>query len=211
MAGAAHTSANGAAEPTRLSTAFRSGEGGFNSVCKPRHQAEPSRGLWRSCGANLGQPRAPAAPNGPLRPWPRHLQLATILGADCEITRRPPTTIGDFLRPLGRAVPILERTMASAAPAIDGRRDRSVGRRANTPSFVEYQHSPRALPLLVWRRRVVGDCPGQRSRRESGVLLVANTRCRRRSSRTPASMTARYSRAHLARRRVSGWPGASGA
>jgi hypothetical protein len=39
----------------------------------------------------------------------------------------------------------------------------------------------------------------------------ANTRCGRRSSRTPASMTARYSGAHLARRRVSGWLGAWGA
>jgi hypothetical protein len=51
-----------------LSTAFRSGEEWFNSVCKPRHQAKPSAPVWHRCGADLHRPLSGvAAPGEP--PW----------------------------------------------------------------------------------------------------------------------------------------------
>jgi hypothetical protein len=36
----------------RVVCAIRDGEGGFNSVCEPLHQADPSRPMWRRCGGS---------------------------------------------------------------------------------------------------------------------------------------------------------------
>jgi hypothetical protein len=57
----------GAAEATRPPTAFRAEKGGFNSVCKPLYQADPSRLVWRRCGGFrrwLG-PGVPTPTSGP--------------------------------------------------------------------------------------------------------------------------------------------------
>jgi hypothetical protein len=62
---------------------IRNGEEWFNSVCKPLHQAEPSRGLWRRRGADLLQPRGVVIDGRRLlrvRARPRRLDVVRDLG-----------------------------------------------------------------------------------------------------------------------------------
>ena len=66
----------------------------------------------------------------------------------------------------------LERTVAGAAQALDGRRDRSAGRRAETAPFVERQHSQSAHLFLVQYGHLARFGDGDSFQREAAFDLA---------------------------------------